>query len=485
MRNKPPGVKGQAARRFSYLPRDAPTRRLTPLRDARSSDRRSQKARQGQGQSTELLSTVAGQGRTYGSYCDVEYIDPSLSGMSPPGDPFWYSLLADLLYALGDSQIAFQIQAHLYKQHPEVSRAVTCARYAQVRNQVNDARIIIEEAINTSEADEYSSDKFLFGAQLARNWDQAGEKENAFEQFGDLLEKYIDLWTSQFHRSLVMEKLRPDTPIYRLDVLAYIYLRHSIRCFNKDELNFQEGEEKLDENTILKQFLDQQPVSDGNGLTCLRSCLTWCIGALGSSADPPEELKGIPGQPVYQIVCFLLRLWLQDMKQPQQPPWSIQAMEQLRISASELLIHVICMIMATPPRGMGTDDRHSTPFKIALGRANRLNNASSNDAYLLDCFLSQIQQTADQRMAAREDIAPPPVNSNVFRAVREVLRTSLPEGIDLPPAHNGYIHPLVVGEQVKHEAVIQAPSAVSLPWAGSSFPSFVDFQYGEEGFRVS
>ncbi|KAM7217705.1 hypothetical protein V8F06_006960 [Rhypophila decipiens] len=397
---------------------------------------------------------------------DDENIDPLLYvDMSSQDVKYWYSLLADMLYALGDSQSAFQIRARLYQYYPDVSLAVACGRSAQAKLQIGDVRDIIEKAINNPEVRDGSWIKFLFGAQLARTWDQVGDKENAFEQFEALVNKNLNLETSQ-HRPMVTRG--PE-----LDVVAYSHLRHLILQFNKDDYNFVEGEKRLEVDKFLKNFLEHQPRASRRNISCLPSCLEWCIDVLKANSALTGPVQNIPQDPVYKIVCLLWRTWTQGLQQSQRSPqWSGQAMEQLGISASELLTLVVCM-MATPiPAAKAKGQQSDSTIADAIRRGNEL-KIFKDDA-LLDRFLFQVRWSADQHMASREEKVYL-VRSTEFQPVRDFIATCVPEYIELPVAHSGYIYPLLVASPVQEEPARQTPS----PPVPNPFPTLVNFQHGE------
>ncbi|KAM7187052.1 hypothetical protein V8F33_011471 [Rhypophila sp. PSN 637] len=420
------------------------------------------------GHSIPQSSFAIQQEQSYVLYDDQQYIDPLLYDMSSQDVKYWYSLLADMLYALGDSQSAFQIRACLYQYYPDVSFAVACGRSAQATFQIEDVRGIIEKAINNPEVRDGSWIKFLFGAQLARTWEQVGENQNAFEQTADLVEKYLDLGTSQ-PRPMVTRG--PE-----LDIVAYIYLRYLIPQFNKDPLNFEDGDPKLDDHKFLQNFLEQQPWASRRNISCLSSCLNWCIDVLEANLALGEGVQNTAWDPVYKIVCLLWQTWTQGIQQSQSSPqWSGQAMKQLGISASELLTLVVCMIMATPnpagrARGKKSDSSDAT-IADAVRRANELRK--SDDDTLLKHFLFEVRRSADQRMAARDETVNL-VRSTEFQPVRDFIATCVPEYIKLPVAHSGYIYPLTVADRVKEESARQTPS----PPVPSLFPTLVDFQHG-------
>ncbi|KAM7199911.1 hypothetical protein V8F20_005560 [Naviculisporaceae sp. PSN 640] len=453
----------------------APARRKKPSRpEPRPSHTTTRAGPSRQSFPDESASVAPSQGHHLNPYDDPSHdidIDPYLLNMNPSDAASWYSLLANTLDAIGDSPSAFQIQAALYDHSHEVSLAMICARSAQGRKQVDKVRGFIEEAINICGAPEISWDRFIFGAQLARGWVQVGERENGLEQFADMLVNYIDLSHSRFKQQLDLRRSPGNLP-YHLDILAYIHLRGAILSFNKDDLNFTDGEPELDVEYILHQFLLQQPVYNGATLSCLHDCLAWCVEHLERNSallkrgeSLPIDLKAIPGDSVYKVVCLLWTTWVQGLRQRQayHPQWSIQAEEQLSISPPELLILVVCTIMATPlANGRASFD---SEVADALRRARNLlhqDAARPGDFKLLEAFLIQVHRTADQRMAAWEDLQPA-MKATDFDAIREVLGASMPAGYKLPPRHQGYIHPLIVGDSKEDEAVLPTQPAMFPP----------------------
>ncbi|KAK4218528.1 hypothetical protein QBC37DRAFT_368768 [Rhypophila decipiens] len=435
----------------------------THVRPSKKPGKSESKGKQPQkGHSIAQSSFAIQQEQSYVLYDDEQYIDPLLCDMSSQDVKYWYSLLADLLYALGDSQSAFQIRARLYQYYPDVLLAVACGRSAQAKFQIEAVRDIIEKAINKPDVRDDSWIKFLFGAQLARTWDQVGDKDNAFEQTAALVDKYLDLNTSQPRQ---MATRGPE-----LDIAAYIYLRHLILQYNKDDLNFEEGDPELKVDKFLENFLEHQPYRVfRRHISCLSSCLNWCIDMLEANSVLPGAMQNIPEDSLYKIVCLLWRTWTQGLQQSQRSPqWTAQAMEQLGISASELLTLVVCTIMATIPAARAKGQQYDSTVADAIRRANKLRD--SGDTTLLDRFLVQVQRSADQRMAARDEVVYL-VRSAKFQPVRNFIATCVPEIIKLPVAHSGFIYPLLVTDPVHEEPVRKTPSPPG--------PSFVDFQHGQ------
>ena len=374
-------------------------------------------------------------------------IEDYLLNLNPPNAYFWYKSLADILHSLGDHQSAFQILYALFRSRPELSLAILCVRTAQDRGQVEKVRDIIEGAINLfpaaeDAADERSWSKFLFHAQTAHYWGQTGDETNRSEQFGQLVEDYIEIWDSK-----ILQQFTPRPP--KLDTTVYRYLYRALLYFNDDPNNFTSKEPGLDIDEILSQFLGQQPAARSlqldplSEISCLRACLRWCIDVLTKHDCPPGILK-TAGRPEYNIACMLWVVWIQSQG-PTGANWSIETMAQLDMSPSELLVTVVCMIIATEPDRRHTQSPGGPASQIirdALGRARTLANVNSRE--LLDRFLHQIRETSEQRMSPSQAEF---LDSAEFRPFRNFLSTRVPVFLQLPSIPDGsVIHPLTLAD---------------------------------------
>lgn len=373
----------------------------------------------------------------------------------------WYKALADILHALGDHQSAFQILSALWSRQPEcppssygqtLSLAILCVRTAQTQGQVEKVRDIIEKAINQFPAidgvpEEKSWTKFIFDAQSAHYWGQIGDETNRSEQFADLVEAYVDDSNSD-----IRQHFTPRSPSLKLDTTAYRYLYHALLYFNADSNNFMPDEEDagLDVDKITRQFLDQQPAfldqqpatrqsSPLSEIPCLPACLEWCIHMLENGR---LEVLNTSCRREYNLSCMLWCAWIQiQIQGTGGPNWSKVSMAQLDMSASELLVTVVCMIMATTP------DRHhaqsgpaSDIIRDALGRARALAASSQRD--ILDRFLHQIRETSEQRMSTTQTT----MDLSEFLPIRTVIDSRL-AFIHLPEVANGtVIYPLTLAD---------------------------------------
>lgn len=324
--------------------------------------------------------------------------------LSTPHADFWYKSLADILHSLGDHQSAFQIQDAIYEKGHELPVALLCARTAQVEWQVEKVRDIIENAINRFPVPDGSWTKFLFSAQAAHYWGQTGDETNSSEQFAQLVDDCIDTSTSR-----IREPLTPRSPNLKLDITVYRYLYRTVLYYNSDQMNFFDQEPRLDTDKILSQFLGQQPAGralqrNGNNdplsdISCLPACLKWCIEIL--ERDSLQEISNAPDSPVFNISCMLWRIWIQSrpehtFREANTKDWSDEAMDQLDMSPSELIVIVVCMIMATER----DDDTYHTQFNAAPNARDRARTLESmGRRALLDRFLQQIRETTKKQMS--------------------------------------------------------------------------------------
>lgn len=394
-------------------------------------------------------------------------IERFLPDLDATNAELWYKPLADILHSLGDCLSAFQILVALYSRQPELSLAILCARTAHTRDQVAHVQYIIESAINMPPVsgevpEEKSWTKFLLGAQSAHYWGQTSNETNRSEQFGQLVEDYIDIWESE-----IRQPFTPRSPTLKLDITVYRYLYRALLYFDADPNNFTMEEPGLDIDKILGQFLGQQPAGPSLGrsnplseISCVYGCLRWCIGMLRHDHRP--EILNTTGRSEYSIACMLWCVWMQNQGTVA-ANWSNDTMAQLDMSPSELLVTVVCMIMATEPdHGHTRSGPAPGIIRDALSRANTLAETSPRE--LLDRFLHQIRETSEQRMAT----SPPYLDLSEFIPFRNIISScGVPVFIHLPRIPDGpVIHPLTLADPERAKDAVSSTLHPASGYAG-------------------
>ena len=372
-----------------------------------------------------------------------------------------HTLLADILFALGDSYYSFVINAALWNSGTWNGRTAACVRTAQTRDHVLIAQRMVRADAGVSSGDDSPWVSVLLDLLLAHlcTWDT--DVENAGEKTEKIVRSIV------FSDGQSGDRLRMLSPRWpHLDIPAYIFLRSTLMRYNSEH-----GGTEVDTQRVLRQFLNQQPaylcgletVSFAS-INCLPSCLKWCMEALHRNTTLPLDIPGTvesPAAGTYAVLCTLWHLWIRRHLSssppseiatlPQHPEpqtaWEDNAHSQLGISATELLGTVVCMIMAALPKEGLASDEHV--LDRALAGANALNALSPKD--LVERFLNQVWATNRQLLALpaeeqESQLQTSGITAEAIEPFRRFVAGSL--GIDnLPMLEQGAaVYPIVLAD---------------------------------------
>lgn len=381
--------------------------------------------------------------------------------LNPNDNNLRHSLLADILFALGDTHYSCVINTALWNTRVWTGHTATFVRAAQTQAHALIAQRMIWGEAGPSPKDDSSWHSTLSELLLAHtcNWVPDAGNGNALEKTQEIVRGVV-LNDGQEGDRLRM--LSPRGP--HLDLQAYIFLRSTLTRYNSEH----RGRE-IDTPGLLQQFLKQQrallcgqEIGSFPDISCLPSCLKWCTEALGENLTVPPGIRGTVKDPAaapHAVLCTLLLLRT-GLPLPSSPSpeaatrqiepemaWEDIASTQLGISGTELLSTVVCMIMAALPKQDLVFDE--LLLNRALAGAKSLSALSPGD--LVGRFLNQVWATNRQLMAATaEEQESLPRTSRVTAELLEPFRRFAAEslGVDgLPMLEQGIVvYPIVLAD---------------------------------------
>ena len=383
--------------------------------------------------------------------------------------------LSDMLSALGDGTSAFPIYFSLCRSTSTglpLAHLIACACAAQTQGHAIQARTLLDDYVDEilDHAGRGSSAELLFKLLAARAWDWPGDEDNANGQIDELI---IACTESLPDNELQLKALPPRDN--SLDIPLYQHLGYALGRWNDSNASNM-GVDKIDVDRLLCQMVSQQLASEDDPgsavidpslrMGCLPSCLKWCLDVLAQNPVIPNALLGRAGSPVdaltaiYQVSCTLWGIWLSyilpSSSSVRFPPeisaqagrcphasWADESETQLGISAAELLVTVVCMIMAEAWTATTTMDPCAAGSDIILHAQQGASVlVSLAPGEILDRFLRQVRQNSDPRMLAPTKVAVEVIPA-IFRPFRDFVFTCLGLPVSAPDP-DAPVHPLVL-----------------------------------------
>ena len=343
-----------------------------------------------------------------------------------------------MLSCFGDFQSAFQLYYKLYTDRNKQDLYADCARTAQTESHAAEARKMLQTHVTrTTQEPGDTWENFYLDLMSARTFDRGNDKKNALGQFEESIDQKLhdDRGTKRTLKAMLSQQERD------VDVPLLQYLCYALRRYNEAT---EEGQEEIDIEDIIDQFLGYQPAIHGgqvspradsdtrHGIPCLHACLAWCIRTLEEHPDFPQEIEATISldddniKHTYQVLCTLWRHFIDN--RPRYPRWIDGVREtQLGISPTALLAGVICTIMSTPDTDESAKtENDSREFKeniattvagsfsgstdsqglvsSVLRRAKKL--ASLEPMDLINRFLFQMRRTGEVHLAFRTEEHP-------------------------------------------------------------------------------
>jgi hypothetical protein len=347
-------------------------------------------------------------------------------------------LLAGILFAYGDS-VAFRLYKELCKpEFPDelLFDLIACTRAALTVHDAGQARATLQDHVDNvlPDQDEDSSLATLVDLQAARTYDWGLDQYNAIGQ----IEQRILYITEDDGGKACLKRLLPRGHL--LDIPLFDYLSYAVKRWN-DVTVGGDYSQIIHVKDFLDQFLDQQQL---DRLTCLFSCLEWCIKVLKREPNIPNTLYNTPVDAIeatYQLLGTLWNAIPKDTTTALSASWIRGAETELGISAAELLSTLACMIIAQP--GTGSSPSNAV-IQESLSRAEALSSLGHPD--ILGLFLRHMRWNNDRRMLSPV-VLNDPDSPTIYHNFRAFAFESL--GIQMQPEdYDAPIIPLVLGPPV-------------------------------------
>jgi len=218
--------------------------------------------------------------------------------------------------------------------------------------------------------------------------DQGGSQTPALLEMA--IVPFIETGTGDLHFTF------PQLQDHRALIPFYLHLSYALIRWN----DFAHRTRQLVAvDDTLRMLIDRQLEPEGAHpmINCLRDCLNWCIETLDRKPEMPASLEVRQGDSltgVYQVIGTLWRAYVTNAPTHSwpTPTWASSCEINSGMSATELLITLICTAMAPNLAKM------SKPLDRAREGFNDLDEL---DRYtLFDRFLHQLRRTSDPRMLA-------------------------------------------------------------------------------------
>jgi len=325
-------------------------------------------------------------------------------------------LLADILFACGDSAAFWLYKSLLSQSNSQEERLhdlVACTRAAQTAQDAEEARDALQEHVDDilDGHDDISLMATLVDLQAARTYDWYNDKENAI---GQIEQRILSITINAGDRP----ELKPDLGRrnHSLDIPLYDYFGYALKRWN-DGSNGEQDSEPIDIDDFLRRFVVLQ--LGPNRLTCLSSCLRWCIDTLKKRPTIPMTLRNTSGDALAATYQIIGALWESLRSDESAPLIEEAARQELGISAAELLVTITCMIM--------TKVAAANPFPDdlilgALYGATALEDL--DDDVLLHSFLQQVRRNNDRRIPGADHGPPSPIMLALRAFAFEAMRFS-------------------------------------------------------------
>jgi hypothetical protein len=398
-------------------------------------------------------------------------------------DPQRYTLrlLAGILFAYGDS-VAFRLYKELCKpEFPDelLFDLIACTRAALTAQDAEQARAILQDHVDNvlSDQDEESPLATLVDLQAARTYDWGNDAVNAIGQ----IEQRILYITEDRGNKAYLKRILPRGHL--LDIPLFDYLSYAVKRWNDATVGGNSQIIVVDE--FLDQFLDQQQLSS---LTCLVSCLEWCIAVLRRGPSIPDTLQSTSTYPIdaidaieatYQLLGTFWSALLKDTTAAFSTPWVKAAKPELGIEAAELLSTFACMIIAQPGVSF---IRSNAVMQESLSRAEALSTPGRYDIPRL--FLQHMRWNNDRRMFS---LAVPndPRSPTIYHRFRAFAFASLGIQMQLED-YDAPIIPLVLGPPVDgHPMHMDMGMDIQHPVAGPSGDVHMDAVSYQQGHGMA
>ncbi|KAK1752147.1 hypothetical protein QBC47DRAFT_67443 [Echria macrotheca] len=351
-------------------------------------------------------------------------------------------LLADVFLSVSDSG-SFGVLVDLCNAHsgnilPEL---IACLRAVQTKHQADTARHLLQREVNNGNrvfeegVDEAISPvALLVDIEVARTYDHHDDVPHAVGQIKMHLGRITTRDQDGSRRLRILERRGPTLDMPLLSLIGYLVKR------SNETRNHTPGDaELINEDGITHQFVAHQldglhppgynSDNPARELPCIQQCIGFCDGILSSKKRffIPGELCTLP--PVYQIFGAIWGQWISLMASPgrrsEKNAWADEshgAQRQLGISATELLLTVVCMIMA---KGAACRSPRNALAQARLGVSSVAGVGSMSPTAIFYLFLRQFRNNNEWRMLApREPVRPLPAEqaSNFRRFVWSTLR---------------------------------------------------------------
>jgi hypothetical protein len=309
---------------------------------------------------------------------NIEDLSPLVPGMSKndgEGHAELLVLKADFYSAVSDDDRASTLYVDLERQIPTVPRLtkerllMSRARAAETTENAEHVIRSIESALGSLDGDIDMSGEALFTKALYQILlGYVHDRSNMDREDAGGNNKAVLFVTGGMKLLVVGEtsNLRDRPAHFKVfDMVTYMLLHYGLETYTNNHR--PDGDEKpLPEHftyKILREFVDQQGLRNAvlqkqnSRPTILRACLAWCITKLEvtQSAPPSAHLSEllqvecpdyfVPWKADIFVYCFLWRCWYDEYVEGNLPPWSRDAMVQLGISFSDLLVTLVWMFM--------------------------------------------------------------------------------------------------------------------------------------------
>jgi hypothetical protein len=292
---------------------------------------------------------------------------------------------ADVLSALG-APSAFSIYSSLAREarapKRQLALLIACARTAVSHSHFTQTLELLQDAVDNIVGGHGESLSAAIVVDLipALTYDFRYDTTKALHQIEQLLLTITDGAGGQI-------RLQPRSAMdLWLTTWLYVFLSYAITRWNDDSA----ASDTLDTDDLLQQVLDHQRWlrEDGAMPPCLLSCRDFCVEVLRRSPAILEEFHGKNSE-VYQVSGAIWYAWQTPSNffpALSEHQWDSEAETQLGISALELLVTLVRVILSDATDG-------GRPFTTAVQRVSEIQ--AMTEVALLHNFLRQIRHIKD------------------------------------------------------------------------------------------
>ncbi|KAL2176790.1 uncharacterized protein P884DRAFT_285426 [Thermothelomyces heterothallicus CBS 202.75] len=382
---------------------------------------------------------------------------PKRGQRGPPRDSLLW--LADMLSLLGDFRNVGRIVMEQWKTDPRRYGGDAWLSTTRAKMEPKVARMLARSGDRQLGPSQDSWERLSWEFRHAYTYCTAGgEETHGEEQLAIALDRVI------FQDGRGGDRLKQlDRRVSGLDTPAYVLLRSALARYN----SVHPDDKKFDLDNIMQQFVAQHlPTTTRSGpdITCLSSCLRWCISQLEKNdAGVPPQVPRPPGtrrrrsairpgaDDFFTTLCTFWHHLSQESggilpcrrgDGARAPAWALDAEDQLGIQAPYLLGIVVCMITAADLQETCGEAARRPVLERALAGAKALDRllvdrGRSGEDALLEAFLRQACAVGwpltelhdrDLRFRVRDVRVDADSTAPYRRYIAESLRVS-----DLPP----------------------------------------------------